>query len=144
MKGGERERKPAHAVVHALHEAQAVTAQSIGQVCVEQGEVSLVTSHVCPPDEGFVWMLRVRDAAPLPHEVVQVLQPLQEDIPQSTGHAASPQSERVCTVAAQLPPAPCAATRTVLTLEEVLGPAQLTEHADQLVQSSKEQSTGHS
>ena len=64
-------------------------------------------------------------------------------IAQSTGHATSPQPETFSNVAVQLRPAPCGATETVLALEEVPGPLQLTEHGDQLVQSSKEQSTGH-
>jgi hypothetical protein len=88
-------------------------------------------------------MARVRDAAPPPHDAVQVPQLLHTVIAQSTGHAASPQPESSSNVAVQLRPAPCGATETSLALEEVPGPLQLTEHADQLVQSSKAQSTGH-
>jgi hypothetical protein len=88
-------------------------------------------------------MARVRDAEPPPHEAVQEPQVLHTVIAQSTGHATSPQPESFSNVAVQLRPAPCGATETVLALEAVPGPLQLTEHADQLVQSSKAQSTGH-
>ena len=87
-------------------------------------------------------MARVRDAAPPPHDAVQMPQLLHTVIAQSTGHAASPQPESSSNVAVQLRPAPCGATETSLALEEVAGPLQLTEHAAHASHALTEQSTG--
>jgi hypothetical protein len=135
---------PEQRLEQVCHDVHAVAAQSTGQNCVEHGEDSEVSPQSCPPFIGCCITLRVRTAAPAPHETEHELQPLQADTEQSTGHSAEAHCPAVSRVVGQAWPPACAATTISLALVVVPWPPQLAEHSRQLVHVEATQLFGQS
>ena len=75
-----------HDFVQGDHASNVSTAQSMGQLCALHERVSAVCGQALPPTVGCT-CVRERDCAPVPHDLVHVVQAPKVATWQSTGHA---------------------------------------------------------
>jgi hypothetical protein len=80
-----------HDRVQVDHESKAPTTQSVAQANALQTRVSAECGHATPPCEGST-VARLRDAEPVPHDLVHVDQAPKVGTTQSTAHGAVLQS----------------------------------------------------